>query len=346
MKGRGSDHNPENPYLKLNHDYIDEEYIDEKNYGDQIDTTYLTEFPKNVLSKNDSPDIPFTYSINPYQGCEHGCIYCYARNSHTYWGFGAGLDFESKIIVKKNAPDLLEKAFLKKSWKPQTIVLSGNTDCYQPAERKYKLTRQILQICLRFGNPVGVITKNSLIVRDIDVLSELAKESLVRIYFSITTLNEDLRRKMEPRTTTSISKLKVIEKLSSQNIPVGVMMGPIIPGLNDHEIQSILKLASEAGAIEASYTMVRLNGQIGQLFESWLENNYPERKDKVLNKIRSLHSGQVNDTRWKTRMRGEGELADIIASMFSINRKKYFGDKEKTELRTDRFRRNGNLSLF
>jgi len=346
MKGRSSNYNPPNKYLDLNYDFINEDHIDEKYYGDSIDTKYIYENPKKILSKNDSPDVPFTFSINPYQGCEHGCVYCYARNSHTYWGLGAGLDFESRIIVKRNAPELLEKTFLSKAWKPQTIALSGNTDCYQPSERKFEITRRILQICLKYGNPIGIITKNALLLRDLDILTPMAKEQLVKVFFTITTLDEELRRKMEPRTSTSITKLKVIEKLAGQNIPVGVMMGPIIPGLNDHEIENILSSAAKAGASEASYTMIRLNGQLNLLFENWLERHFPERKEKILNKVKSLHAGKLNDSNWSRRMRGEGKLADMVSKLFKLHRSRYFNNNSLVELRTDRFRRNGNLSLF
>lgn len=346
MKGRGSDINLANPYLK-NHISTDGyDGLDEELLGEAVKTQYFFETPKKVLSKNDSPDLFFRNSINPYQGCEHGCIYCYARNSHTYWGFGAGLDFESKIIIKKNAPQLLEKALSNPRWQPQVVLVSGNTDCYQPAERKFKITRQLLQVFLKYGNPIGMITKNSLILRDLDILSELAKESLVKVNFSITSLTEDLRRVLEPRTASVASKLKAVEKLSAAGVPVGVMIGPVIPGLNDMEIHEIIKKSAAAGAIDAGYTTVRLNGQLGTLFEKWLEKNFPDRKEKVLNKIKSLHDGNINDTDWGRRMKGEGEIAKVIENLFKSAVKKYFDPAKHVELRTDRFRRGGTLNLF
>ena len=346
IKGRSTQGNLANPYQAqhLGTDMI--EGLDEELYQENIMTQYFLETPRKILSKNDSPDIPFTYSLNPYQGCEHGCVYCYARNSHLYWGFGAGLDFESKIVVKKNAPQLLEKAFLNPRWQPQVVILSGNTDCYQPAERKFKITRGLLSVMLRYGNPVGIITKNHLVLRDIDILSEMAGESLVKVYFSITSLSEDLRRVMEPRTSSAVNKLKVIEKLTSAGIPVGVMVGPVIPGLNDTEIHDIIRRSAEAGAIDAGYTAVRLNGQIGIFFEQWLERNFPDRKEKVMNLVKSMHNGNLNDSDWGRRMRGEGKIAEMIEKLFQSAVKKYFDPTHKAELRTDRFRRGGNLNLF
>ncbi len=346
MKGRGANSNQSNPYLSHHYDYENEHFMDEPKYEKAPKTQYIVAHPKNILSKNSSPDIPFTYSINPYQGCEHGCSYCYARNSHNYWGYGSGLDFESKILVKKNAAQLLEKAFLKPSWTPQTVVLSGNTDCYQPTESIFKITQSLLKVFLKFGNPVGIITKNPLIARDKDILKELAKENLVKVLFSITTLNNRLRNKLEPRTGTATGKLKAISTLSEANIPTGVMVGPIIPGLTDHEIEPILKAASDAGAKEASFTMIRLNGQIAQIFEDWLATYYPDRKEKILNKIKEAHDGKLNDSKWGRRMRGEGNTAEIITKFFKIYQKKYFGSKSTPPLTTQRFRRNGNLSLF
>lgn len=346
MKGRGAEFNLSNPYIKNEYATDHIEGLDEEFYPEEIKTEFLIETPKNILSKNDSPDIQFTYSINPYQGCEHGCVYCYARNSHLYWGLGAGLDFESKIIVKKNAAQLLEKSFLKRSWVPQTVALSGNTDCYQPAERKFKITRSLLKVFLKYGNPVGIITKNVLVLRDIDILSELSKERLVKIFFSITSLEEETRRILEPRTASAAKKLKVIEKLVEKDIPVGVMMGPIIPGINDMEIDSILGAAAKAGASDASYTVVRLNGQLSVFFEKWLEKHLPDRKEKVLNKIKSLHGDALNDTQWKRRMRGDGELSKVIAQLFNAARKKHFKEKRDLSLNTSAFRKNGNLNLF
>jgi DNA repair photolyase len=286
--------------------------------------------------------------MNPYQGCEHGCIYCYARNSHQYWGFSAGLDFERKIIVKQNAPYLLEKFLNNPKYKPEVIMFSGNTDCYQPVERTKMLTRKMLEVLLKFRNPISMITKNSLILRDLDLLAELNSMDLVHVSISITSLNEDLRQKLEPRTATSKNRLKVVEKLSEKGIPVNIMVAPIIPSLNNHEVPSIIKAAAAHGASSAAYTIVRLNGSIAEIFEDWVKKSFPDRAEKVLNQIKDCHGGKLNDSRWGTRMRGEGNIAEMIRNVFHAARNKYMGDKEFKELRTDLFRRpgNGQLSLF
>jgi DNA repair photolyase len=284
--------------------------------------------------------------MNPYQGCEHGCIYCYARNSHEYWGFSAGLDFESKIIVKKNAPELLERCLLNPNWQPVPISVSGNTDCYQPLERKFEITRKILKVFVRYRHPVGMITKNSLILRDLDLLTDLAHDNLVHVYISITTMDEGLRRVMEPRTASAVKRLKTVEALAKANVPVGVMNAPIIPGLNHHEIPEILKAAADHGALGAGMTVVRLNGSIGKIFEDWLRKNFPDRFDKVWNQICDMHGGNVNDSQWGRRMTGDGNFADTIHQLFRVSRKKFFGDRTLPPIDLTKFRRRGNLSLF
>lgn len=309
-------------------------------------TQVFHEHSKKVVNKVDSPDLGMMYSLNPYQGCEHGCIYCYARNSHQYWGFSAGLDFESKIIVKENAPHLLTKQFLNGNWKPAAIALSGNTDCYQPLERKYQLTRQLLKVFAQYGNPVNIITKNSLILRDIDILKKLAKEGLVHVNLSVTTLDEGIRRIMEPRTASARNRLKTIAALTEAGIPVSVMVAPIIPGLNNYEIPSIIKECAGAGALSAGYTIVRLNGSIGEIFKDWLYKNFPDRGDKVWHQVCALHGGKVNDSEWGRRMKGEGKIAESIAQLFKSARKKYMGGREVPSFNFNAFRRNGNYNLF
>ena len=345
FKGRGAQGNTSNPYLKQ--EYVTEHFegLDEALYVSPT-TTVFKENPKNIVNKVTSPDVRLMFSVNPYQGCEHGCIYCYARNSHQYWGFSAGLDFESKIIIKENAAQLLEQKFLSNSWVPYPIMLSGNTDCYQPVEKSLKITRSLLKIFLKYGNPVSIITKNSLIARDLDILKDLASEDLVHVNFSITTLDEKLRRVLEPRTATAQNKLKTIEKLSQAGIPTFIMNAPLIPGLNTEEIPNVIKNAAAAGAISAGYTMVRLNGNIKHLFYDWLYKNFPDRADKVWNQISEVHGGKVNDSQWGRRMKGEGAIADTIYQIFSASKKKYMGDKERPELNLSRFRRNGTLNLF
>lgn len=346
MKGKGAQINVPNVYASTMVSTEDMDGLDEELLLNRPATEVFYETPKKIISRNESPDINLYSSINPYQGCEHGCVYCYARNSHQYWGFSAGLDFESKIIVKRDAPRLLEKEFLKSSYKPSTIMLSGNTDCYQPLEKKYQITRRLLEMFLKYRHPVGIITKNALVVRDIDLLKELAKHDLVMVVLSITSENESLRRLLEPRTASASKKFEAIRKLTEAGIPVGVMNAPILPGLNHHETPAILKRASEAGAVFASYTVVRLNGQIGKIFKDWLIKTYPDRADKVWNQIQELHGGKVNDSEFGRRIKGDGKLAESIKNLFDVSKRKYFKNMEPPRLSTAHFRKLGNYSLF
>ena len=347
LKGRGSQLNPKNKFLKDERVIAHIEGIDEEITSD-VSTQYLEDFPKKIVNEVTSPDLGMMYSLNPYQGCEHGCIYCYARNAHEYWGFSAGLDFERKIIVKKNAPELLRKLFESKKWVPNSINISGNTDCYQPAERKFKITRQLLEIALEYRNPIGMITKNALILRDKDILQEMAKLRLIKVFVSLTSLNPDLRRAMEPRTVTAEQRLKVIETLTSVGVPVGVMTAPIIPGLNDHEIPSLIEAAANHGALGAGYTIVRLNGAVGSIFTDWIHKNFPDRAKRVLHLIESCHGGKLNDSRWGTRTRGEGNIADVIHQMFKLSVRKHFVNRSFPEYDLSIFKRRAPLqqSLF
>jgi DNA repair photolyase len=345
FKGRGAQIKSENKFLKAQYvtDHI--EGLDEP-LLENPKTQIFEDTPKKILNRVDSPDLGFGYSMNPYQGCEHGCIYCYARNTHEYYGFSAGLDFESKIIVKKNAPRLLEQELLKPNWNAIPIMLSGNTDCYQPQEKKFEITRNMLKVLAQYRHPVSIISKNSLVLRDLDILQDLAADNLVHVYISITSLNEELRRTMEPRTASSTKRLKTVEALSKANIPVGIMNAPIIPGLNHHEIPAILKAASEHGALNAGMTIVRLNGSIGKIFEDWLQKNFPDRFEKVWNQICSLHGGNVNDSQFGRRMSGEGNIADAIHQLFRTSKKKYFTGKMMPVYDLTKFRKGGMLSLF
>lgn len=318
FRGRGAQVNPHNKFLKDVYVKDHDEGIDDWEETDRK-TSFIFENSKTIVNKVDSPDVGMAYSLNPYQGCEHGCTYCYARNSHQYWGYSAGLEFERKIIVKKDAPALFKKFLEKKGWDAATISLSGNTDCYQPAERKFKLTRQLLEIALEYKQPIGMITKNSLILRDQDILQEMARQNLCMVYVSINSLNESLRQVMEPRTTTAKQRFKVVEQLSKAGIPVGVMVAPLVPGLSDHEIPKILKTVAEAGAVKAGYTIVRLNGAIAQIFEDWLRKNFPDRFEKVWHMIQSCHGGKVNDSRFGDRMRGDGNIAKMIRDSFKLH---------------------------
>ena len=304
------------------------------------------EHPKKIVNKVSSPDVGMMYSVNPYQGCEHGCVYCYARNAHTYWGFSAGLDFEQKLIAKPDAAKLLEAHFLKKHYLPVPISLSGNTDCYQPLERQMKLTQALLRIFAKYRNPVGIISKNALMERDIDLFKELAEQDLVHIYFSITSQDESLRRVLEPRTANAAKRLKVMERFSKEGIPCGLMMAPLIPGLNVTEIPDLLKSAADAGARTAAYTVVRLNGDVGPIFEDWLYKTFPDRADKVWHQIQELHGGQVNDSDFGRRMRGEGTIANMISQLFKKTREKHFAGRSMPSYNYEAFRRGGNYELF
>jgi DNA repair photolyase len=312
-----------------------EEYEEKK-----VQTTFYRDHTKTILSKNDSPDIGFTYSINPYRGCEHGCIYCYARPTHEYLGFSSGIDFETKIMVKPDAPELLEEAFSKKSYVPQTIAFSGNTDCYQPAERKFQITRKCLEVFLKFRNPIAMITKNALIQRDIDILSEMAKLHLVKVVISITSLDKELIRQMEPRTSTPKRRLETVKALAENGINVGVNVAPIVPAINDNEIPAILKAASEHGAYTAGFVIMRLPYQNKDLFLEWVERTFPGRANKIINRIKSLRDGMLYKSEWGTRMTGEGKWADTVHDIFNINCQKYGLNKTSPyRLTTEHFRR-------
>lgn len=345
IKGRGAQLNTENPFNKQKYVLENFEGIDEFPEPDP-GTEVQVDHSKTIVNKITSTDLPFMYSINPYQGCEHGCAYCYARNVHTYWGLSAGIDFERKIIVKPNAAKLLQDFFSKKSYSPASISLSGNTDCYQPLERKYEITRSLLQVFLKHKHPVGIITKNSLILRDFDILGELAKNNLVRVYISLTTLDETLRRVLEPRTSSSSNRLKTIEHLSKRGIPVAVMTAPVIPGLNSDEIPQLLKAAADHGALRAGYTFVRLNGDVKDVFNDWLIKNKPDSRDKIWNLISSGHGGKVSDSRPGVRMRGEGQVAESIRQMFKLFEKKYFNGRSLPDLDYTQFIGQGQLKLF
>lgn len=347
IKGRGAQLNPTNRFSIQAYDIEHPEAIDDWE-KEKVNTQYFQENGKTILNKITSPDIPLSYSLNPYQGCEHGCVYCYARNSHEYWGMSAGMDFESKIIVKKRAPELLRELFSSKKWQPTPISLSGNTDCYQPIERKLEITRKLLEVCLEYKNPVGIITKNALILRDLDLLQDLAKLNLVSVYTSITSMDEDLRRKLEPRTSKYEDRIKIIETLSKHNIYTGIMNAPIIPGLNDTHIFEVLRRASMAGAKSAGYTIVRLNGAIGPIFKNWLSLTFPERAQKVWNLIADCHGGDVQDSRFGTRMKGEGNIAEIINQQFNLYCKQFHLNEEKFEYNLADFVKlqPGQLRLF
>ncbi len=335
--GRGAQINTKNRFLKNEITREHAEGIDDWEEANKA-TQYIETFPKTIVNKVESPDVGMSYSMNPYAGCEHGCIYCYARNVHEYWGYSAGLDFEQKILVKKNAPKLLRKFLLHPKWDATPIMLSGNTDCYQPAEQTYRLTRGLLEVCNEFNQPVGILTKNSWILKDKDVLQEMGRKQIVSAMVSITSFNEDLRRTMEPRTTTAKQKLKVINELSKAGVRMGIMMGPMIPGLNEHEMQRIMKEAADNGATFTAYTFIRLNGAIKFLFHDWLYKNFPDRADKIWHLVEQSHDGKVNDTRWGVRMRGEGNIAQLVAQQYKKYGKLYHMNAEEWSLDRSKFR--------
>lgn len=349
LKGRGAQLNTANKFLKQIYAQEHIEAIDEPLISNSK-TQIFYEFPKKIVNKVESPDVGSMYSMNPYQGCEHGCIYCYARNTHEYWGYSAGLDFERKIIAKPDAAKKLREQLTNKNWVVDPIMLSGNTDCYQPIERKLKITRSMLEVLLEFRHPVGMITKNSLILRDLDLLTELAKLRLVHVMVSITSLREEIRLAMEPRTATAKQRLKVIEELSKAGVPAGVMTAPIIPGLTSHEMPAIIEAAANHGAVNAGYTIVRLNGSVGQIFKDWIYKSFPDAADKVMNQIGEVHGGLINDSVFGRRMRGEGNIADGINQLFKSAVKKHLAGRSSYQLDTTLFRRpmdkNGQLNLF
>jgi DNA repair photolyase len=341
IRGRGAAENPKNRFetiaLEPDGDALDAALAAGEAIGPR--TVFLRDATRGIVARNNSPDIGFDVSINPYRGCEHGCVYCYARPTHEYLGFSAGLDFESRILVKLDAPALLRRELLSSKWRPQVLALSGVTDPYQPVERKLRITRGCLEVLAEFRNPTSIITKNHLVTRDIDLLTELAAHGAVVVNLSITTLDEKLQRVMEPRTSIPARRLAAVEKLSAAGIPVRVMVAPVIPGLTDHEMPAILHAAAAAGARGAAYVALRLPHAVAPLFEAWLGRHFPERREKVLNKLREMRGGRLYDSRFGARMRGDGELADQIGVLFRAARKKAGLDAERLELSAAAFRR-------
>ncbi len=333
--GRGAAYNPPNRFERLHIEPLEEL----EGEPSSVPTAFFVDSSRSILARNDSPDIPFTYSVNPYRGCEHGCIYCYARSYHEYLGFSSGIDFESKILVKSDAPKLLEEAFRKKSWTPQVVALSGVTDCYQPVERRLELTRKCLEVFLKYRNPVSLITKNFLVTRDIDVLTRLAALNLVHVTFSITTLNPELARVMEPRTSIPARRLEAMELLAKVRIPVGVNVAPLIPGLTDEELPAILRESAARGAQSACYLLVRLPFAVKDLFLDWLQRHLPDRAPRILNRLREVRGGKLSDSEFGTRGHGEGKMAESIRDMFDLFSRKYGLNQKEKELATEHFTR-------
>ena len=345
IKGRGAAQNPANRFEKI-HLEPDEDWNPEE--ARAIRTQYFRDTTQTFINYNNSPDVGFEASINPYRGCEHGCIYCFARPTHEYLGFSAGLDFESKIMVKEDGPALLRQELSAPKWKPQTIVMSGVTDCYQPIERKLKLTRRCLEVLAEFRNPVAIITKNHLVTRDIDFLGELARHNAAAVNVSITTLDAGLTPRLEPRASLPEFRLAAVRELSTAGIPVNVMVAPIIPAINDHEVPRIIEAAADAGAVSAGFTPVRLPWAVAPLFENWLTRHFPDRKEKVLHRIREMRGGKLNDPTFGSRMRGQGIFAEQIKKVFDVARRRAGLPKRSLELSSAAFRvpAGPQLTLF
>jgi DNA repair photolyase len=344
IHGRGAHDNPANRFESIHYEPDPDAPPDET---PAPITQFFKDKTRSIIASNDSPDIGFEKSINPYRGCEHGCIYCYARPYHEYLGFSAGLDFETKILVKEDAPQLLRKELSSPKWEPQLVAISGVTDAYQPVERRLQITRRCLEVLAEFRNPVGIVTKNHLVTRDADYLGELARHDAAMVYVGVTTLDPALARIMEPRASAPAGRLAAVRELTAAGVPAGILIAPVIPGLNDHEIPAILAAAKEAGAVCAGHTILRLPHGIGELFENWLTQHFPDRKDKVINRIREIRGGKLNDPRFGARMHGEGEIADVIHQMFKLAKRK-LGFGKRPHLSTKAFRRPNEtpLSLF
>ena len=344
---RGANHNPPNRFESVFRDPDSEIDISPDDEPRPDLTTYLNDHAKTIITYNDSPDIGFEAGINVYRGCEHGCVYCYARPTHEFLGFSSGLDFERKILIKEKAPHLLRQELMAKTWIPQVIAMSGVTDPYQPVERKKQLTRQCLRVLADFRNPVGIITKNQLITRDIDLLQELNQFSAVVVFISLTTLDTNVRKRMEPRTAPPEARLRTIEMLANKGIPVGTLLAPIVPGLTDHEIPRLLAKAADAGAGFAGHVILRLPYQVKDLFDAWLKQHFPEKREKVINRLKAIRSGSLNSGKFGNRMKGDGIFADQIHQLFKISCRKAGIRHHHPPLSTAHFRSDpSQLDLF
>jgi len=344
-KGRGARVNPTGRFEKARVEPDLDALADSTSRRDALRTRLIPDPARTAITFNKSPDIPFDASLNPYRGCEHGCAYCYARPTHEYLGYSAGLDFETKILVKEKAPELLRRELAAPRWKPQVVALSGVTDAYQPIERRLELTRRCVQVFSEFRNPITIITKNALVARDIDLFRELADYQAISVSLSITTLDAELQRALEPRASAPHERLRAVERLAAAGIPTGVMVAPIIPGLTDAETPAILQAAASAGATRAGHIVLRLPHGVRDLFDDWLLNHRPLRREKVLSRLESLRGGRLNDPRFGTRMRGEGCFAEQIAGLFQLIARKHGLDRPHPPLSTEAFRRPGGMQL-
>jgi DNA repair photolyase len=344
VRGRGAASNPANRFEKISYQPSEWDTPEDRS----VHTVFLKDETRTIINYNDSPDVGFNASVNPYRGCEHGCIYCFARPNHEYLGFSAGLDFETKILVKEDAPNLLRRELASSRWDPQVIAISGVTDAYQPIERRLQLTRRCLEVLAEFRNPVVIITKNELVTRDIDVLRELARFDAILVFVSVTSLDPELARELEPRASQPARRIAAIEALAAAGVPVGSLVAPVIPGLTDHEIPSILAAVAQAGAVAASYVPLRLPYGVAPLFEEWLTLHRPLQKEKILNRIREIRGGRLNDPHFVTRMQGSGPYAEHISELFEVSCRKAGLNSKRPKLSVGSFRRPGasQLKLF
>ncbi|MCL7943228.1 PA0069 family radical SAM protein [Marinobacter sp. ATCH36] len=350
MKTRGTHLNPHNRFRPIVTDrQCDDGWYqdpDDEICPDSVATEVVNEQVRSIISRNRSPDVPFDQSINPYRGCEHACIYCFARPTHAYWDMSPGLDFETRLIAKPNAAEQLRRELDKPGYRVSPIALGVNTDAYQPVEKQREITRDILKVLIEYRHPVSIITKGALILRDLDLLSELADQGLCSVRVSLTTLDNSLKRKMEPRTAAPATRLKIIRELTAAGVPTGIILGPVIPFINDHEIEAILEAAASAGSERASWIMLRLPLELDELFQDWLQRHFPDRAERVMNRIRDLRGGKSYDSQWGRRMTGTGPYADLVRQRF--NRKTAnlgLGRHEPEPLRTDLFRRPGGQQI-
>jgi DNA repair photolyase len=340
-KGRGAREQVANPYLAIQHTNDFEQVADDQEYLDSLSrpaTVYLPDDSQSLVSENDSPDVGFRWSVNPYRGCSHGCSYCYARPTHEYLGMSAGVDFETRVLVKHRAPELFRDWLARPAWTPQWISFSGVTDCYQPAEHQFELTRGCLAVAAECRQPIGIVTKNALVTRDRDHLSELAAHGAVCVFLSMTTLDAGLARQMEPRTSSPAARLRTIEQLTAVGIPTGVMVAPVIPGLNDSEIPNILASARRAGATRAGYVLLRLPGSVRPVFMEWLTRVLPAQAEKVTTRIRAARDGKLSDTKFCRRQRGTGPIAEQIRQTFDVFTRRLGFELDAPALNTSAFR--------
>jgi DNA repair photolyase len=339
-KGRGATLNPEGRFQKLDREAFDDGWETQLEVEPERPTTIVTaERAKSIISRNESPDIPFSYSINPYRGCEHGCIYCYARPSHAYVDLSPGLDFETRLFAKVNAAELLREELSKRGYRCESITVGANTDPYQPIEREWRVTRQVLEVLAECNHPVAIITKNALVERDLDLLAPMAQKNLAQVFVSVTTLDHDIARRMEPRASAPRRRIQAIRALSAAGVPTGVMVAPIVPFLTDDGIEAVLEAAAEAGAVRAGYTIMRLPWELKELFKGWLEHNYPLKAAHIMSRVRQIRGGKENDPNFGTRQTGTGLIAELLQKRF---------DKACARLGLNRQRRGSNVdvSLF